>query len=124
MTKETLHDRISKLGGTPFYAEDIEIQLDDGLIVSAANINALRREAVQKLLDAETQQAVEVLPFKAIQSRILRQDSAVQTRFPTDMYLKEFLFRYGRLLRILLTTGQELNCREGCLEWKNSLKKG
>ena len=81
MTKETLHDRISKLGGTPFYAEDIEIQLDDGLIVSAANINALRREAVQKLLDAETQQAVEVLPFKAIQPGLKSAEPYFTARF-------------------------------------------
>lgn len=49
MTKESLADRISKCGGTQFYAEKIEIDLDEGLIVPASVINNLRRQALCEL---------------------------------------------------------------------------
>lgn len=53
MTEEGLRERLSKLGGTQFYAESVKITLDDGLIVPASKINALRREAVERLSAAE-----------------------------------------------------------------------
>ena len=49
MTKESLSERIGKCGGTQFYAEKIEIDLDDGLIVPASVINNLRRTALSEL---------------------------------------------------------------------------
>lgn len=49
LTKENLSQRLSKCGGTYFFADRIEIELDDGLIVSAGVINSLRRDALEKL---------------------------------------------------------------------------
>lgn len=49
MTKESLKERIGKCGGTQFYAESIEIDLDEGLIVPASVINNLRRNALSEL---------------------------------------------------------------------------
>lgn len=50
MTAEVLQKRLSKLGGTQYFVRDIDITLDEGLIVPASEINALRRSAV-KMLD-------------------------------------------------------------------------
>ncbi len=49
MTKEQLVARLQKCGGTQFYPKSIDVDLDDGLIVSASVINNLRRQALQKL---------------------------------------------------------------------------
>lgn len=49
MTKDNLAERIGKCGGTQFYAEKIEIDLDEGLIVPASVINNLRRQALSEL---------------------------------------------------------------------------
>ena len=49
LTKEDVRERISKLGGTGFYAETVEVHLEEGLILSAGALNALRREAVARL---------------------------------------------------------------------------
>ena len=49
MTKEALAERIGKCGGTQFYAEKIEVDLDEGLIVPASVINNLRRTALSEL---------------------------------------------------------------------------
>lgn len=53
MTAERLSDRLSKLGGTQFYAGNVEIELDDGLILPVSKINELRRLAVEKLTEQE-----------------------------------------------------------------------
>jgi putative protease len=41
--------QLSKTGGTPFYAGSIECEADGGLSVPASELNALRREALDKL---------------------------------------------------------------------------
>lgn len=51
MNADVMKQRISKCGGTPFYANDVEIDLDDGLIVPSSVINALRREVLDNLLE-------------------------------------------------------------------------
>ncbi|MCQ5129219.1 U32 family peptidase [Butyricicoccus faecihominis] len=49
-TVETVEKALRKTGGTPFYAEKLEIDLPEGLMLSAARLNALRREALEKLM--------------------------------------------------------------------------
>lgn len=49
VTKEGLRERISKCGGTQFYAQNVETELDEGLIVPASVINNLRRRALEEL---------------------------------------------------------------------------
>lgn len=41
--KKSVCERMSRLGGTPFYARNITAEVDDGLYVSAAKLNSLRR---------------------------------------------------------------------------------
>ena len=49
LTEEALRERLEKCGGTPFYADNVEIELDAGLSLSAATLNALRRNALEEL---------------------------------------------------------------------------
>ena len=44
VTAEELRQRLSKTGGTVFTADNIEMELDEGLMVSASAVNGLRRE--------------------------------------------------------------------------------
>ncbi len=53
MSNETIIMRLSKLGGTQFYAGDITAEIDDGLILSASSINDMRRRAVEALSKAK-----------------------------------------------------------------------
>lgn len=48
-TKEGITALLSKLGGTPYIPESIEVLLDDGLFVSSGEINELRRNACEKM---------------------------------------------------------------------------
>lgn len=65
MTADGLRDRLSKLGGTQFYPGEIKVELDEGLMLPAAEINALRRQAVERLNCIETPE-VEAKPFEAL----------------------------------------------------------
>lgn len=49
MTEESLRIRFSKFGNTQFYLDDITFELDSGLIISASEINSMRRQAVEEL---------------------------------------------------------------------------
>ncbi len=48
-TKEDVIKNLTKLGNTPYYADSIEVDLEEGLFVPASLLNELRREAVSKL---------------------------------------------------------------------------
>ncbi|MBR5535908.1 MAG: U32 family peptidase [Clostridia bacterium] len=54
---EAIQDRIGKTGQTPFVLEYLECDIDNGLILSAKDMNALRRECTDFLL--EMREAVE-----------------------------------------------------------------
>ena len=49
VTEEELRQRLSKTGGTVFTADSVEVELDEGLMVSASAINGLRRELLDEL---------------------------------------------------------------------------
>lgn len=49
LDKQSIEEQLNKCGGTQFFANQIEIELDDGLYVSASAINALRRKALEEL---------------------------------------------------------------------------
>lgn len=80
LTKEGLSERIAKCGGTQFYAENIEIELDEGLIVPASIINNLRRTALADLENKIT--SVKAKPFTDINTK-------------TEPYKAEKPFKYN-----------------------------
>lgn len=49
LTAESLAQRLGKWGGTPYYVKKIDIEIDDGLFLPAAAVNALRREIADRL---------------------------------------------------------------------------
>lgn len=62
-TAELIRDKLSKLGGTQFYADKIHITVDDGLAVPVSKINALRRSAIEALC-MEEQKEITAIPFE------------------------------------------------------------
>lgn len=51
LDKENAMRSLSKLGGTPFYMSDFECTMDEGLMLPASALNAVRRDAAQQLYD-------------------------------------------------------------------------
>lgn len=49
LTAEMLTDRLSRTGGTPYYCAGVDAHVEPGLMLSAAAINAMRRDALNQL---------------------------------------------------------------------------
>ncbi len=49
LTKDGLAERVAKCGGTQFFADKVEVELGEGLIVPASVINNLRRRVLEEL---------------------------------------------------------------------------
>ena len=58
LDKDSVLERVSKTGGTPYFFENLTVNLDDALILRASSLNALRRDALDKLssLRAKTEE--------------------------------------------------------------------
>ena len=50
LTQEALADRLSKTGGTPFRCGTVSCHIQDGMTLSAAVINGMRRDALNQLI--------------------------------------------------------------------------
>lgn len=50
-SSEQLEKNLRKTGGTPFDVENISVNMPDGVIVPASRINAIRRQALENLLE-------------------------------------------------------------------------
>ncbi len=50
LDEKSVGERLAKLGGTPFYAQNINVELDEGLLLPVSSINKLRRDAVEELV--------------------------------------------------------------------------
>ena len=48
-TPQEAEERLKKTGGTPYYFESIDVNSDEGLMIPAAVLNALRRDALDAL---------------------------------------------------------------------------
>ncbi len=75
LTDEYVKKLFSKLGGTPFFAESIEVNLDDGLFVSAGELNEIRRNATEKLCEV-----FEEIPKR----RVLEVDCKIEDTLHSD----------------------------------------
>lgn len=64
---EDIKKNLDKTGGTPFYIEQADIDIKDGLFISAAEINAARRNALDKLLEKRSEPLPkEIRPFSFV----------------------------------------------------------
>ncbi len=50
LTREALADRLSKTGGTPFRCRQVNCQIEEGMTLSAASVNAMRRDVLNQLM--------------------------------------------------------------------------
>ena len=87
MTKEALSERIGKCGGTQFYAKKIEIDLDEGLIISASVINNLRRKALFQLEKKLTD--VKAANFTPITLKTVKHEAKAPPEFHIRVAKKE-----------------------------------
>ena len=61
--QEHIFSSLNKTGGTPYYFDDIDIDIDENLMIRASQLNLLRREAIEKL--SLIRQSVQEIPFNS-----------------------------------------------------------
>lgn len=49
LTEEKIREQIGKLGGTPYYADKMDISLDSNLSLAASSLNILRRNGIREI---------------------------------------------------------------------------
>ncbi len=70
LSPEAAKERIAKLGQTPFELHDFECDIEDGITLSAAAINKLRRDCAEALSDARGKIKVrETYPYNFAQAK-------------------------------------------------------
>lgn len=77
MDIDSVRKSLEKMGGTPFYLNAIEADIEEGLYVSPSKLNALRREALDALLQARSK----IIP-KPIIGEFEFESSARRTAIP------------------------------------------
>lgn len=55
LDKQTVEEKLSKTGGTPFAIRQLSVKLDEGLSLPVRELNALRRDALEQLLAVREQ---------------------------------------------------------------------
>ena len=72
---ETVRRCLCKLGGTPFEAATIDVDIDEGLMLPISKLNALRRAAVDALLtDSEQRRAADIPEYKPMPTGAYRNE--------------------------------------------------
>lgn len=93
INEETVCERMSKLGGTPFYARNITAEVDDGLFVSAAKLNLMRRTICDSFLAENREYSIR--EYTIPRNGVPRTDSYIQYR--AEVSAKEQLEQALRL---------------------------
>lgn len=61
ITYEDIIKQLGKLGNTPFRLKDLECDIDDNIFITLSELNNLRRELVNKLIDIRENKKVDVV---------------------------------------------------------------
>ena len=84
LSAERAETQLAKTGGTSFYAESIEVNIDDGLTLPISSLNAMRRDALAKL-----EKAITAVPERRYIEPVYKTSSAVH-RAETGRYRAHF----------------------------------
>jgi len=92
LDEATVIDKISKTGGTPFFAKDINISIDDNISVPVSAINGLRRDALNGILALRgNAQASSVFPLPDLEyyENVKKEPDLAATLFSLDQLTPE-----------------------------------
>lgn len=100
LSKEAVKTQIEKLGSTPYYAQNVEIVLDEGLTVKLSALNRLRREACEKLgkKACQVNTPVEHFSLPANSSVTAKKEPVFWLRLNDLSYLPEDLSKISAIL--------------------------
>ncbi|MDD6188999.1 MAG: U32 family peptidase [Clostridiales bacterium] len=85
MDVESVRRSLEKMGGTPFFLDTLEAEIDEGLYLSPSKLNALRREALEQLLKKRSEICPKMVigDFQPLISAKRSTQSELRLRFET-----------------------------------------
>lgn len=99
LSRDELAQRISKCGGTQFYANNINIDFEEGLNVSAGALNALRRDALNALEEKISErEEIFVSPIDSVQTQHRAGAFVYHARFFEEKQIPEKLNGISRVI--------------------------
>ncbi|MBR3781123.1 MAG: U32 family peptidase [Clostridia bacterium] len=99
LSREDLSDRLSKCGGTQFYLNNINTDFEEGLIVSAGALNALRRDALSALSDKLSEKKIYSLnEYNRSFSHHMPMDFTLHARFFREEQIPSDLSGISRII--------------------------
>ncbi len=134
LSDESAKKSLNKLGSTFFFCEDITCDIEDGLMLRASDINAIRREATEKLISIRGKAAgYTVKPFeKPVFSKALWGRPALRLSFrffeqiPDNLQCDMIILPLKEILAHKESTqlfGKKLTCRLPALIYPSAEKK-
>lgn len=113
LTVESLTSRLAKFGNTQYYLDKINIDLDDGLIVSASEINALRRKAVEEL-DKEDKNDIQINELSVVKPQSKNATPYYTARFSNANQVPEY-HNFKRIFIPIWSSNEDFkNLKAGC----------
>ena len=116
LSREELAQRISKCGGTQFYANKIDIDFMEGLNISAGALNALRRNVLELLEKAIShRENTEILPYSKEYKLHKAEKRSVYARFFREEQIPENLDGISRVIVPIEVSGETVEglCAKG-----------
>lgn len=111
VTREEIEERLSKLGGTQFYVDTINISFSDGLFAPAGELNALRREAVERLEnEIASCGKKESVPYNAVTKKYTAERLSVHARFFEESQIPDSFDGISRVIIPLETSDETAKC--------------
>ncbi len=83
--------QLSKFGGTLFNAGDISAKIDDGLMVSAAELNEMRRNAITSLSEKILEKNTNIYEIKYLKEQNLNCEKKLRPEFRCEVMTREQL---------------------------------
>ena len=109
LSREDLSERISKCGGTQFYLNNIDTDFEEGLIVSAGALNALRRDTLSALENAISERNnISVNEYKDGFTRHNSGDYSLHARFFREEQIPDDLNGISRAIVPIETSPETL----------------
>lgn len=94
LDEKTVCERMSKLGSTQFYAENVTADVGEGLYVSAAELNSLRRELCARLENLVLEKCSPKYEIRTVtlpEKRVRESNFQTEVKFRAEVYSKKQL---------------------------------
>lgn len=84
VTNENISYQLSKLGNTPFKMDNIKINMDDNIFISLKELNELRRDLVDKLIEKRI-----AIPDKVVNDILVPNNTIASKEFKLGMLVRK-----------------------------------